>query len=211
MKGAGSHLHAKVRPSANEGHPGLASRRVDEYHITSDPIIASIHYEAFSKHLTSYVEKGQPFPHLRSSYLFTFSVSGQADTIPRQKLANLTPQQFQELCTDVYDELIRRQNNSEAINGPSASWHFPPPNRPSSPPALAPFLPAQAGLHPRRNQAREKLATLRSPRFQELTSDVRHELGRRYPACNEMVPNLFSLSLWFNSIGFLGLRFWLNV
>jgi hypothetical protein len=68
---------------------------------------------------------------------------------------------------------------------------FPPPNRLGSRPALvpfhSPFLPAQAGFHPKRNQAREKLATLRPPRFQELTSDIRHELGRRYPACNEVV------------------------
>ncbi|KAF8494401.1 hypothetical protein F5888DRAFT_656416 [Russula emetica] len=150
MKGLSSHLHAKVPPSTNEGLSGLASRRVDEYHVVSDPIVASIHYEAFSKHLTSYVEKEQ------------------ANTIPRQKLAKLSLQQFQELCTDVYDELIRRQNNSEIING------------------QVPFLPAQAGFHPKRNQARQKLATLRPPRFQELTSDVRHDLGRRYPACNEV-------------------------
>jgi hypothetical protein len=58
MKGWGPHLHAKVPPSTNEGLSELASRRVDEYHLVSDPIIASIHYEAFSKHLTSYVEKG---------------------------------------------------------------------------------------------------------------------------------------------------------
>jgi Spa2 homology domain (SHD) of GIT len=61
---------------------------------------------------------------------------------------------------------------------------------PSSPPTLVPFvrsLPAQAGLHPERNQAREKLATLPLSRFQDLTSDLCHELGRRYPACNEVV------------------------
>ena len=59
-----------------------------------------------------------------------------------------------------------------------------------SPPAPVPFvrsLPAQPGFHPKRNQAREKLATLPVSRFQDLTSDVRHELGRRYPACNEVV------------------------
>jgi hypothetical protein len=58
MKGSGSHLHAKAPPPTNEGLSGLASRRVDEYRVISDPIIASIHYEAFTKHLTSYVEKG---------------------------------------------------------------------------------------------------------------------------------------------------------
>ena len=31
----------------------------------------------------------------------------------REKLTRLTKQQFQELSTDVYDELMRRKNNSE--------------------------------------------------------------------------------------------------
>ena len=125
MKGSGSHLHAKISPPTNEGLSGLASRRVDEYHLVSDPIVASIHYEAFCKHLTSYVEKGWLFfLHLHSSQAIYphSSVSEQADTsVPRQRLAKLTPRQFQELCTDVYDELIRRQNNSETINGPGVS------------------------------------------------------------------------------------------
>src|SRR6266852_6773608 len=70
MKGSGSHLYAKIPPSTNEleGLSGLASRRVvdsDEYHAVSDPIIASIHYEAFSKHLASYADKGCALsPHL---------------------------------------------------------------------------------------------------------------------------------------------------
>lgn len=132
-----------------------------------------------------------PSPLILSILILGFSEKG--DTIPQQKLAKLTLRQFQELCTDVYDELIRRQNNSESINSPGASCFFVPPNRPSSqrsPPALVPFvlsLPAQAGFHPKRNQAREKLAILRSSRFQELTRDVRYELGQRYPACNEVV------------------------
>jgi hypothetical protein len=36
-------------------------------------------------------------------------------------------------------------------------------------------------FHPRRNQARQKLATLPSSRFRDLSSDVYHELRRRYP------------------------------
>ena len=36
-------------------------------------------------------------------------------------------------------------------------------------------------FHPRRNQARQKLATLPSARFKDLASDVYHELTRRYP------------------------------
>ncbi|KAI8977322.1 hypothetical protein BDF20DRAFT_559339 [Mycotypha africana] len=36
-------------------------------------------------------------------------------------------------------------------------------------------------FHPRRNQARQKLATLVETRFKDLASDVYHELRRRYP------------------------------
>jgi hypothetical protein len=36
-------------------------------------------------------------------------------------------------------------------------------------------------FHPKRNQARQKLATLPISRFQDLASDVYVELTRRYP------------------------------
>ena len=119
--------HSKVSPSTDEGLSELASRGVeDEYHVVSDPIIASIHYEAFSKHLTSYVEKGWGFAiFIHSIYSYSRVFLEEGDMIPRagprQKLAKLTRQQFQELCTDAYDELIRRQNNSETMSGRGAS------------------------------------------------------------------------------------------
>lgn len=37
----------------------------------------------------------------------------------REKLTKLTMQQFQELSTDVYDELVRRNNNSTRNEGDS--------------------------------------------------------------------------------------------
>lgn len=46
---------------------------------------------------------------------------------------------------------------------------------------LESFLPLREDFHPRRNQARQKLATLPSTRFKDLASDVYHELKRRYP------------------------------
>lgn len=47
----------------------------------------------------------------------------------RQKLTRLTRQQFQELSTDVYDELIRRKNNSSDNEGsfPRTFSIFPSP------------------------------------------------------------------------------------
>ena len=39
----------------------------------------------------------------------------------------------------------------------------------------------QPEFHPKRNQARQKLATLSDPRFKDLASDVFYELERRFP------------------------------
>jgi hypothetical protein len=77
----------------------------------------------------------------------------------REKLVRLTQQQFQELSTDVYDELLRREANDPDV----------------------PFLPVKEEFHPKRNQARQKLATLPKTRFKDLASDVFAELDRRYP------------------------------
>lgn len=50
-----------------------------------------------------------------------------------------------------------------------------------------PFLPVRDDFHPKRNQARQKLATLPSTRFKDLSSDVFYELSRRYPEFREFV------------------------
>ena len=87
----------------------------------------------------------------------------------RDKLLRLSPVQFQELSTDVYDELIRRQSASSAGQQQ---------NGPSQVPA---FLTPKDNFHPKRNQARQKLATLPPPRFRDLATDVFYELERRFP------------------------------
>ena len=48
-----------------------------------------------------------------------------------------------------------------------------------------PFLPVRDDFHPKRNQARQKLATLPKTKFKDLSGDVFHELGRRYPEFKE--------------------------
>lgn len=48
-----------------------------------------------------------------------------------------------------------------------------------------PFLPVRDDFHPKRNQARQKLATLPKTRFKDLSGDVFYELGRRYPEFKE--------------------------
>ena len=50
-----------------------------------------------------------------------------------------------------------------------------------------PFLPVREEFHPKRNQARQKLATLPTSRFEDLSSDVYFELVRRYPEFQEEV------------------------
>ena len=42
-------------------------------------------------------------------------------------------------------------------------------------------MPTKDEFHPKRNQARQKLATLPKTRFKDLASDVYYELVRRYP------------------------------
>ena len=86
----------------------------------------------------------------------------------RDKLLRLSPVQFQELSTDVYDELLRRQSSSgQQINGLRQ---------------VPPYLLPKDNFHPKRNQARQKLATLPPPRFQDLATDVFYELERRFPS-----------------------------
>lgn len=85
----------------------------------------------------------------------------------RDKLLRLSPVQFQELSTDVYDELLRRQSASRQ------QW--------DGPGQVPDYLLPKDNFHPKRNQARQKLATLPGPRFQDLATDVFYELERRFP------------------------------
>lgn len=98
----------------------------------------------------------------------------------REKLTRLTKLQFQELSTDVYDELMRRlaveRGEGETGALTSARQHSFTYYVHS-----APFLPVREDFHPKRNQARQKLATLPNNRFKDLASDVFYELRRRFP------------------------------
>ena len=85
----------------------------------------------------------------------------------RDKLLRLSAVQFMELSTDVYDELLRRQSAAgQQMNGPGQ---------------VPSYLLPKDNFHPKRNQARQKLATLPPPRFRDLATDVFYELERRFP------------------------------
>ena len=93
--------------------------------------------------------------------------NGQQQNRARDKLLRLTSVQFQELSTDVYDELLRREDEKRS-GGPGVS------NTPK-------YLLPKQNFHPKRNQARQKLSTLPPDRFRQLATDVYFELERRYP------------------------------
>lgn len=76
----------------------------------------------------------------------------------REKLCKLTRVQFIDLSINVYDELQRRSLDSEV-----APKHLEP----------------QVGYHPKRNQARQKLAALPASRFKDLVNDVLFEIDNR--------------------------------
>ncbi|KAJ6558466.1 hypothetical protein DFH09DRAFT_1279888 [Mycena vulgaris] len=109
--------------------------------------VSEVHFNELDRYLAAYLARAAP----------------NSRSTARQKLTRLTIQQFHELSTDVYDELVRRKNEREVI----------------------PFLPVREEFHPKRNQARQKLATLPISRFEDLSSDVYYELGRRYPEFKE--------------------------
>ncbi|KZT70554.1 hypothetical protein DAEQUDRAFT_764449 [Daedalea quercina L-15889] len=104
---------------------------------------ARIHYLEFKQYLAS---------------CFTNKLAGPRPTT-RQKLTSLARQRFGELTTDVYEELLRRNNTENEV----------------------PFLFPRDDFHPQRNLARQKLSTLSTGGFTDLASDVHHELSRRYP------------------------------
>lgn len=93
----------------------------------------------------------------------------------RDKLLRLTTIQLHELSVDVSDEAARRI----ATTGDENATEMPP------------YLPSIPTFHPRRNQAREKLATLVTRRFAALLTDVMIEIRARYPricTLREFVP-----------------------
>ncbi|KAF9495182.1 hypothetical protein BDN71DRAFT_1506939 [Pleurotus eryngii] len=93
-------------------------------------------------------------------YLFRHLTRSSIDARPitRQKIGQAREEQLWELSTDIYDEFVRRTS----LQG-------------------AKFLPAQEGYHPKRNAARQKLASLPVERFEVLCGDVFQEISRRYP------------------------------
>lgn len=77
----------------------------------------------------------------------------------RGKLQKLPYEQFIDLTADVYDELVRRVEESKKM----------------------PFLPPSTCFSSKRNQARQKLGTLSEKRFNDLIGDLFIDLLIRFP------------------------------
>ncbi|KAI9345317.1 hypothetical protein BDR26DRAFT_856730 [Obelidium mucronatum] len=79
-------------------------------------------------------------------------------------MMRLSKQQFMDLSTDVTDEIKRRNLDQKEV----------------------PFLPLSDQFLPKRNQARQKLATLPTPKFKELSTDIFWDLERRFPIAGQL-------------------------
>ncbi|KAG9247796.1 hypothetical protein BJ878DRAFT_414196 [Calycina marina] len=136
-------------PPASIARSSIQSRKDESFES-----VLSEHYIALKRYLTASLrdEKGNPRPNKA-----------------RDKLLRLSPVQFQELSTDVFDELLRRQSGRVTPNGGSPDGGPPP------------YLLPKDTFHPKRNQARQKLSTLPPARFRDLATDVFYELERRFP------------------------------
>jgi Spa2 homology domain (SHD) of GIT len=155
----------------------LISQRSSGSNSTHRDSVVVEHYAALKKYLTRHLAAEG----IADGITDDTNVAGlnQRQNKAREKLIRLSKQQFNELSTDVYDELMRRQNTSSSI----------PEDRMSLTPANQPFLVPKENFHPKRNQARQKLATLPPGRFKELASDVLYEIERRYPVSVEAANN----------------------
>ncbi|KAJ7748519.1 hypothetical protein DFH07DRAFT_962102 [Mycena maculata] len=156
-------------PSPTGTSSGISNYRTESYRSLRDknvspvpPIdyrsVSEVDFNELARYLAAYRAKAPP--NWRST--------------AREKLTRLTTHQFHQLSTDVYDELVRRKNEKEGMHVCS---HYVP----------VPFLPVREEFDPRRNQARQKIAALPITRFEDLSSDVYYELGRRYPKLKEDV------------------------
>ena len=135
-------------PPSRDGAPRIDSARSVPLKPDSEEAL-SRHYNVLRQYLASHLrdEKGNMKPNRA-----------------RDKLLRLSVTQFMELSTDVFDELIRRED--ERLQRVTDSPRF--------------LLPKE-NFHPKRNQARQKLSTLPIERFRQLATDVFYELERRIP------------------------------
>lgn len=109
--------------------------------------------------LRAYLDNGQSQPALANKV--------------REKLVRLSPAQFYDLCSDVFDELQRRQAARA-----QAQAH---PERSAGQEQVSPCLPPRPEFHKERNEVRRKSSALRTSQFRDLCAKVFCEMNSRFP------------------------------
>jgi hypothetical protein len=130
--------------------------------------------------------EAESFQHYTELEAF-LNVHCQERTLPtkvREKLLRLSTIQFHELSSDVFDEVQRRQASMPLAGRPLLQEKAPP------------FLQPRPDYHEKRNQARQKMAALRTPRFYDLCTDVFCEMKRRYPQFAKPTAAQYLLLIW---------------
>lgn len=123
----------------NTTYSGYSNYRTDSYRpinpptspLATDPRdVARSHFVELSRYLASYLANGEsPLVPTNNNTDAPSPEALNSRATARQKLTRLTRQQFQELSTDVYDELLRRKNNSTNNDGaPHPSLPLPIPH-----------------------------------------------------------------------------------
>ena len=137
--------------------------------------------QEIQEHRTATTMSSQEWPRYQEA-LEGFLQSSQGSLTPatssrvakaREKLKKLTKIQFSDLSTDVYDEMQRRE-----------ATRLDPGNT-----TLPKYLASQPNYHPKRNQARQKLAALPPSRFKDLVNDVLFEIENRMYKEQKVMPN----------------------
>jgi hypothetical protein len=116
------------------------------------------------------METFAPHHQLLKPYLETYLTESRKGTSSAMaRIARLPAEQFLDVSTDLHDELNRRLSNSDCI-----TLFY-----------LVPFLPIRTDLPQKRNQARQKMATMPEIRFKELAAEILFEIERRFPELKE--------------------------
>lgn len=186
----------------NTAYSGISSYRTDSYKPIRDTkgapavppidarIIAKTHFDELNLFLESHMAKGKCALHVCSHFfslpylcLFPQSPPDLALVRARSSLDSLvnSSRNFRRtfttsLCGGITIHLRMKVRPHHLQTVHLCLMHLP-----------VPFLPVRDEFHPKRNQARQKLATLPKTRFKDLSSDVFVELGRRYPELKEPV------------------------
>ncbi|XP_059484221.1 ARF GTPase-activating protein GIT1 isoform X3 [Neocloeon triangulifer] len=152
------------------GHPDLANRLIECSYELTDRLA---HYLC-----------GRLPDHSNGQHFIVPEMSDNVDhqdlaKAARKRLQDLPNHLFEELATDVYDEVDRRE--TESIY--SSAWAaLQPAPWPSPDRSIVPFLPVNPELSATRNQGRQKLARLNAREFAILIIDILSDAKRRQTA-----------------------------